>query len=260
MGKNKILISAVFLFSLIACGNHVSDNGNNELGLSSFDGNPSSSSNFNLPATINFFNESSFKVDIYKNLNPEHFDPTVLVCSVNPGETKKVTLYASFDNKIGDTFYMRYKVLLANAFETGTNDIYVDAERNLSNINFVVESGKSYTKTIPQPQLGELRFVNGYMKIQNTGTTQIRIEKGVEVLEKLDDKTIHLLPGNFGYYDIYIHPLDETLTINQLKAFSSDYVNFPAFVMERGKLYSFEVSNTAVTSPKITTINPMAGQ
>ena len=51
----------------------------------------------NPPATVNFFNESSFKVDIYKNLNPANFDPTTLVCTVNAGSTYKASIYASSD-------------------------------------------------------------------------------------------------------------------------------------------------------------------
>jgi len=215
--------------------------------------------NNNPPATVNFFNESSFRVDIYKNLNPDYFDPSTLVCTVNPGSTLKVTLYASTDQVIGDTFYPRYKVLLANSLETGTTDIYVDAQRNLSNISFVVESGKTYTKTISQPSSGELKFVNGYIAVQNMGASQVQILKADEVLYKLDDKGAYLNSGqNMGYYEIILSSFVDTLSISQLKAFSSSYVNFPEFVMERGKLYSFKVNNTnVIDSPIITNLNPL---
>jgi len=215
--------------------------------------------NNNPPATVNFFNESSFRIDMYKNLNPDYFDPTTLVCTVNPGSTQKVTLYASSDQVIGDTFYPRYKVLLADITETGTSKIYVDAQRNLSNISFVVEEGKTYNKTIPQPSTGELKFVNGYIAIQNLRSTQVQIHKADEVLYKLDDKSAYLNPGqNLGYYEITLSSFADTLSISQLKAFSSSYVNFPEFVMERGKLYSFEVNNTNVIAPPIVTIlNPL---
>jgi len=225
------------------------DNGKNE-------GKP----NNNLPATVNFVNHTSFNVDIYKNLNPDYFDPTTLVCTVNAGTTRKVTtLYASTDQKTGDTFYPRYKVLLADRFETGTTDIYVDAQRNLSNMSFVVESGKTYTKSIPQPEAGELKFVNGYIAVQNMGAAQVQILKADEVLYKLDDKGAFLNPGqNLGYYEITLSSFDDTLNISQLKAFSSSYVNFPEFVMERGKLYSFKVNNTNVIAPPIiTNLNPL---
>jgi len=250
----NMLASCVFLIGLMACGKHAANELDVELSLSS-----GSSFNSNPPATVYFYNESSFVVNVYKNLNPEHFDPTALICVVSPGETKKVELYASFDDKVGDTFYMRYKVLLADAFKTGTDDIRVEAERTLSNLNFVVESGKSYTKTIPQPNnASELRFVNGYIEVQNTGSTLVRIERGTTVLEKMDDKRIQILPGqHLGYYEMPIHYLDASLTVDKLRAFSSYYIDFPSFVMERGKLYSFNVDNTTVTGPNISSINPM---
>jgi hypothetical protein len=216
-------------------------------------------SNNNLPATIKFVNNTSFDVDIYKNLNPDYFDPTTFVCRVNYGSSREEKIYASVDQKIGDTFYIRYKVLLANRNDTGASDIYVDAQRNLSNISFVVESGKTYTETIPQPEAGELKFINGYIAVQNMGATQIQILKADDVLCKLDDNGIYLNPGQIlGYYEIPISWFDETLTINQLKAFSSYYVNFPEFVMERGKLYTFEVNGTNVIgSPKIKNLDPL---
>jgi len=215
--------------------------------------------NNNPSATVNFFNESSFRVDIYKNLNPDYFDPSTLVCTVNPGSTYKATLYASSDQKTGDTFYPRYKVLLADIPETGTSKVYVDAQRNLSNISFVVESGKTYTKTIPQPGTGELKFVNGYIAVQNMGASQVQILKADEVLYKLDDKGAYLNSGqNIGYYEITLSSYTDTLSISQLKAFSSSYVNFPEFVMERGKLYSFKVNNNNVIDPPIITpLNPL---
>jgi hypothetical protein len=215
--------------------------------------------NNNSSATVNFVNYTSFKVDIYKNLNPDYFDPTTLVCTVDSGTTYKATLYASADQTIGDTFYPRYKVLLTNSTETGTSNIYVDAQRNLSNMSFVVESGKSYTKSIPQPLADELKFVNGYIAIQNLGSTQVQILKADEILYKLDNKGAYLNPGqNLGYYEIALSSFADTLSINQLKAFSSSYVNFPEFVMERGKLYSFKVNNTnAIDPPVITNLNPL---
>jgi hypothetical protein len=206
--------------------------------------------NNNPPATVNFFNESSFRVDIYKNLNPDYFDPTTLICTVNPGSTYKATLYASTDQKTGDTFYPRYKALLANSLETGTSNIYVDAQRNLSNISFVVESGKTYTKTIPQPATGELKFINGYIAVQNMGTAQVQILKADEVLYKLDDKGAYLNPGqNLGYYEITLSSFADILNISQLKAFSSSYVDFPEFVLERGKKYWFNIKDNGIEGP-----------
>jgi len=257
-----ILFLCLITITLISCPAPDNDKTNEQTDKQTNEQNNNENSqtpNNNLPATVNFVNYTSFKVDIYKNLNPDYYDPTTLVCTINAGTTQKIILYASTDQVIGDTFYPRYKVLLANSIETGTSSIYVDAQRNLSNISFVVESGKSYTKTIPQPTADELKFVNGYIAIQNIGITQVQILKADELLYKLDDKSVYLKPGqNLGYYEITLSSFADSLIINQLKAFSSSYVNFPEFVMERGKLYSFTINNTdVITPPIITNLNPL---
>jgi hypothetical protein len=56
-------------------------------------------------AAINFFNESSYKVDIYKNFNPSYFDPTTWLCTVNAGQSLKVLAPASVDQLVGDAFF-----------------------------------------------------------------------------------------------------------------------------------------------------------
>jgi len=218
------------------------------------DGNDGSN---NKPGTIHFINHTSFKVDIYKNLNPEHFDPTTLICTVNHGDSQKVTLNASLDQVIGDVFYLRYKVLLADIFDTGTTRIFVDAQRDLSNISLVVESGKSYTKQIPQPATGQLKFVNGYIKVRNESSTQVQIQRANSILLKLDNNGAYLNTGSYiGYYEIPLHYLDDVITMSQLKAFSSSHLDFPTFNMERGKLYSFVINDSVVTGPVITNLDP----
>jgi len=246
----RTIFLSLCLVAVVSCSTPNSDETDKDENKQTPDTNP--------PATVNFFNESSFMVDIYKNLNPDYFDHSTLVCSINPGSTQKVTLYASADQKTGDTFYPRYKTLLANSLETGTSNIYVDAQRNLSNVSFVVENGKTYTKTIPQPAADELKFINGYIAVQNLGSTQVQIIKADEVLSKLDDKGVYLNPGQMGYYEITLSSFADSMSISQLKAFSSSYVNFPEFVMERGKLYSFKVNNTnAINLPIISNLNPL---
>jgi hypothetical protein len=206
------------------------------------------------PAMIHFLNESSFTVNIYKNFNPEFFDPTTLICTVDPGQLKKITVYASTDQKTGDTFYIRYNVLLADSPETGTRSIYIEAQRDLSNITFVVEEGKTYTKTIPQPVQGQLRFINGYITIQNLGSAQIQIINGSSVLSKMDNQAVYLGPGQRGFYEIPFSFFDESLSISQLKAFSGTETPVPSFILERGKLYSFVINGGTVTGPVVTDI------
>jgi hypothetical protein len=203
-------------------------------------------------ATVRFYNESSYQIDLYKNLNPSYFDPTTLACTINSGATVPVKMYASADQVIGDTFFPRYKVSFPDSADIGRN-LYVDAEQNLSNVTFVIEKGKSYTKTIPQPKAGELQLANRYLKIQNSGNMQIQIIKGDEILSRLDNGAVYLDPGSLGFYEIKFSLFDDTLTMNQLKAFSTVPVNFPAFSMERGKLYSFTVAGNTISDPPVIT-------
>jgi hypothetical protein len=203
-------------------------------------------------ATVRFYNESSYQIDIYKNLNPAFFDPTTLVCTINSGATLPVKMYASADQLIGDTFFPRYKVSFGDGMDYGRN-IVVDAKRDLSNVTFVVEKGKSYTKTIPQPSKGELQAVNGYLRIQNKGNLQIQIIRGDEILSRLDNGAVYLSPKTFGLYEIQFSPFDDPLIMSQLKAFSTVTVNFPTFSMERGKwvTYNFDVDGNTISGPDI---------
>jgi hypothetical protein len=213
-----------------------------------------SSSPVGKTATVSFFNESSFRVDVYKNLNPEHFDPTTLVCTLNLNQTKKIEMYPSADQVIGDAFFPRYKVLLANSYETGTSDIYVDAQRVLSNVTFVIESEKNYTKTIPQPGQGELNFINSYMKIQNMESIPMQIIAGDTILQKMDDKGVYLKTEQIGYFEIEFSVFDNIITMSNINAYNNINIPFPVFTTERGKLYSFTISGGNVTGPVVTTI------
>jgi hypothetical protein len=208
-------------------------------------------------ATIPFFNASGYTVDLYKNLNPEHFDPTTLVDTFRPGETKIIKQYPSYDQVLGDAFFPRYKIRLADMSVTGTKPIIVDAERVLTNITFVIESGKTYqTKKIPDVKTDELKFFNGCLIIENHGNTQIQIIMGTSILSKMDDNTVFINPGKTGYYEIPFSYFDTTITINQLKAFSDHNVSFSSCTMEKlPKKYRFKVEGDAIIGPIIEIFN-----
>ena len=117
MKRIFILISFFLLLVLVCCDQQVTtDNDKNS------NSNNNTSDNKDKYAQITFFNESSYKVDIYRYINPADFDPDLLVTSINAGETKKVSVIESFDQEIGDVFYIRYNVLLADKFETGIDN------------------------------------------------------------------------------------------------------------------------------------------
>jgi len=247
----KILIrSLIFIFLyaiLISCDNSNSDN---------------NIDNYTPPpAKITFFNNSSYPVDIFYNFNPQFLDPSSYIGTVDTiSRTLIVSIPASTDNLLGDTFYLHYKILLANSSETGTTDLHIHAERTMSNITFVLESGKTYNKTIENPPINELRFVNGIIKIQNLTTDQIWIENNGVILPQKNRETAWLTIGQTGYYEIVIPFLSESLSMDSLKTRDSqtNRVSLPSFEMERGKLYFFEVRNTGINDPVVSPINPLA--
>jgi len=209
--------------------------------------------NNNQTATVTFWNTSGFRVHIYKNLNPENFDPTSLVVTLNPGEDKPITLYPSFDQVMGDAFYPRYQILAKNSFWTGTENIYIPAERVLSNTTFVIESGKTYTRTIPNPTWAEMRFLHSYIEITNMGNSQIQLILGTSILSKYEEKdSVYISPHGNGFYEIqFSYFNNDGITINQLKTQSDITVEFPPFTMERGKRYVFTVDKENITGPAV---------
>jgi len=236
----------MFIFIFFGCDNKPENNDDNN----------------NLPlAKVTFFNNSSYPVDIFYNFNPQFFDPSSYIGTVDTiSRSLAVSVPASTDNLIGDTFYLRYKILLADSFETGTTALHIHAERTMSNITFVLESGKNYNKTIENPPVSELRFVNGILKVQNLTTDQIWIENHDILLPQKNRETAWLTVGQTGYYEIAIPFLSESLSMDFLKTRDSqtNRVSFPSFEMERGKLYFFEIRNTGINAPVVSPINPLA--
>jgi hypothetical protein len=203
-------------------------------------------------AVINFKNLSSYKVDIYRNFNPSYFDPATFLCSVDAVQLVKVQVPPSTDKAVGDTFYLRYKIPITLENTDGNSIFYFDAKTTLANITFVVQKNKTYVKTIPQPLSGQLMLTDGYLQIQNQGGYQIQIENG-SVLRREDNGALYLSPFQTGIYKIVFSRFDNTaITVNQLKAFSTAYIDFPPLSVELGKLYHFTVNNDAVVLEKIT--------
>jgi len=212
-------------------------------------------------AKVVFFNNSSYPVDIFYNFNPQFFDPTTFIGTVDTTSRKlEVQVPASSDLLLGDTFYLRYKILLADSFVTGTTDLYIHAERTMSNISFVIESGHSYDKTIEDPPVNELRFVNGIVKVQSLTTGQLWVENNGVILPQKGRETAWLTIGQIGFYELPLPFLAESWPMNFLQSRDSNgnRTPFPSFEMERGKLYSFEIRNTGISGPEVTNIDPLA--
>ncbi|MBD5428420.1 MAG: hypothetical protein HDR39_03705, partial [Treponema sp.] len=89
---------------------------------------------------VTFYNESSFRCRVFRNVNPSSSDEeTTSLVEIPAGQTVSVMQPPSADKQIGDVFYVHYYVMLADEYETGTHAIFVPAERDVSNISFVLE-------------------------------------------------------------------------------------------------------------------------
>lgn len=205
---------------------------------------------------VNFFNESSYKVDVYRNVNPSSSDAsTHPIATVSPSATVKVKLPPSENQLIGDVFYIHYYVQLADSFSSGTGEaIYVQAERDISNIAFVLKDGAIYTKKIVQPDKNQLRFINGYIKVQNTGDKSFQVMQGSSFLKKLGTKEPNLTTGSFGFYELALPSIEHTINMTNLKIFvtaTAATLNVPSFVLERGKIYNFQCNASDITGPSV---------
>lgn len=209
--------------------------------------------------TVNFFNESSFKAAIYMNVNPSSSDTSAKpLVTVNAGATEQVTLPPSTDQTIGDVFYIRYYIQLADSFTSGTDKpIYVQAKRDISNIAFVLKKDETYTKIIKQPASGQLKFIHCYIKVQNTGISSFQVLQGSSYLKKLGTEELNLASGQFGFYELNISDLETSETMQALKFLITDTANtitVEPFLLERGKVYGFQCNGTTVTAPAVTDI------
>ena len=206
--------------------------------------------------TVTFFNESSFKVDIYRNVNPSSLDnSTPPIATISPSSISKVKLPPSKNQTIGDVFYIHYYVQLADSFSSGTGEaIYVQAERDISNIAFVLKDGMTYTKKVVQPDKNKLRFINGYIKVQNTSDKSFQVMQGSKYLKKLGTSELNLSTGSFGFYELAIPAIEEKINMSTLKFYVTSNgatMSVPSFLLERGKIYNFQFNGNEITGANV---------
>lgn len=199
--------------------------------------------------TLNLFNESSFKVAIYKNINPSEIDTsTQPVATISSGQTVSLKQVASNSQTVGDVFYVRYYVQLADAFESGVNEtLYVTAQRDLSNISLVLKENETYTRTIPQPQEGQLTFDSGYLKVTNLSAYAIQILDGSTILQPLGGTDVNLGAGQARYYLLTIPAFENEITKSLLGFYNvstATNVVADAFTLKQGFLYTFDYNGT----------------
>ena len=212
-------------------------------------------------ARVTFINHSTYDVDVFYNFNPQYITEAALVGTVDiMSRTLTASFPASQDTFLGDTFYLRFKIRLANMFETGTTNILIHAERTMSNIPIVLEIGHNYTLNIHDPPIDELRFINGYIRVQNITTELFWVENHSTILTPLANEAAWLAPGQIGFFELSLPPLADSWPMEflQIRDSQVNRTPFPAFTMERGKLYWYEINNTGIVPTQVTNINPLA--
>lgn len=202
---------------------------------------------------VSFYNESTFRCKIYLNVNPSLSDTeTQPIADIQSGETVEVMLPPSVNKDIGDVFYIRYYVILADANETENGEsIFIQAEKDVNNIAFVLEEGNSYKKTIIQPESNQLRFFDCYIRIYNKQPNSIQIHRGTSLLENMATEEFNLHSEKKGIYKIEIPPLYSSEEISALKIFNintAETTNVPKFTISRGYIYDFVFTNEDETS------------
>jgi len=241
--NNFFSLILVFVFLIVILQSCDNNNNNSEL------------------VKVTFHNHSSYNIDIYYNFNPQSFDPAAHKGTVDQISRKKdVWVHASTDLLLGDTFYLHFKVPLADRLQTGTIDLFVPAERTMSNISFVVKPGQKYDKVIDDPPHNELRFINGVITVQNQTTSQYWIENHGVILQPLGREAAWLTLGQTAFYEVSLPFLADSWLMDSFRSRDSN-VNrtpFPSFEMERGKRYHFIIHNTGISGPTVTNINPLA--
>ncbi|MBD5426587.1 MAG: hypothetical protein HDR38_03405 [Treponema sp.] len=241
--KNRFLsvLALPFLFFCVSCFN-------NESGEADV---PSSAGADTDTVKVTFYNESSFRCRVFRNVNPSSSDEeTTSLVEIPAGQTVSVMQPPSADKQIGDVFYVHYYVMLADEYETGTHAIFVPAERDVSNISFVLEIGKSYTKIISQPPEGSLRFLDCYIKLFNQSSRTVQVVQGSSFLYNLATDELNLHTGKFGFYNIAISPLFSSEVVSTLSVFDVAQAvrhDVPEFTIERGKVYSFSFDGSSVS-------------
>ena len=90
--------------------------------------------------------------------------------------------------------------------------------------------------------------------MQNIGNKSFQVVNGSVFLKKLGTTEANLVSGKFGFYELAIPSIDENINISSLKFFvtaDGKSLNVPSFLLERGKVYSFESNGSEITGPSV---------
>ena len=228
----RYILCVFFVFGLIACNNNVDTDSSSGL------------------ATVFFSNRSSFDVRIYRNSNPEQDPAAYIGTAVRNSPALELKLAPSGAGEVGCTFYLRYQLPLPESQIPGVNNqgVIVGAAPTWDNIPEVIRANQTYTIQIDQPAISDLRFVNGYITVQNLNTNRVWLERGNSPQYRKDNNALWLNPGDIGFYEIAITPGQESMPANMfhVRDEQSKIVTIEPFTLSQGNLYWFEYSQSGV--------------
>ena len=200
-------------------------------------------------ATVFFYNESSFNVRIYRNFNPE-VDPAAYIGTAYSGlPSLKLELAPSGAGEVGCTFFLRYQLLLPGSVIPGVNSqgVIVGAKPTSDNIPAVIRANQTYTIQIKQPIIDDLRFVNGYIAVQNLNTNRVWLESGNINQYRKDNSTLWLNAGDIGFYEIDMdHQESIPADMFHIRDEQTRSTTIEPFNLSQGNVYWFEFDQSGV--------------
>ncbi len=200
---------------------------------------------------VKFFNNSSFKVDLYMNINPSTFDINTkpLVSLEYTGDSKTLDLPPSSDQNKGDHFYIHYKVPIADGLSSGVGKpIYAKARRDISNVHCIIKKDSFETIEIPNPNKGQLKFFYGYIKVENLSDYSIDVIKADSFLERLGTDVSSLGKGQSGYYRVKAPEVEDKLKAVRIdNTGDGSSCDIEPFAVEEGKVLVFSYDGTKIT-------------
>jgi len=201
-------------------------------------------------ATVVFDNQSSFDVKIYRNFNPEQDPASYIGTSVSSAPNLTLKLPPSGAGEVGCTFFLRYQLLLPGSVITGVNDkgVMAGAAPTWANIPIVIRANGNYIIPIDQPTVDELRFVRGYITVQNLNTNRVWLERGNSPQYRLDNVALWLNPGDIGFYEIAMTPGQESVPANMfhIRDEQARSTTIDPFELSQGNVYWFEFNQIGV--------------
>lgn len=201
-------------------------------------------------ATVNFINLSSFNIRIYRNFNPEQDPAAYIGTAVSNTPRLTLKLPPSGAGEVGCTFFLRYEYPLPDSIIPGINPqgVIVRAAPTWANVPIVIRANEIYNIQLYQPTADELKFVRGYIAVQNLNTNKVWLERGNSPLHRMDNNALWLNTGDIGFYEIVLAPGQESMPANMfhIRDEQARSTTIDPFILAQGNVYWFEFDQSGV--------------